>query len=123
MPETVTPASFAVVAAGLLFHLMPLSVQLVVVPQRADRQTGESLADEERQREVQRRRELALAGLCFQRVLQAAQGDHAQHDRQDRQLDVVGLPEAGPEEPGVAAPLAGSTARVLLLGMVAAWKI
>ena len=76
----------------------------------ADRQAGERGADEERQREVQRPA-VALAGRPGQGVLQATQGQDAQDDAEDGQLDVVGLPERRPVEP--AAALQG--ARVLPL--------
>ena len=66
------------------------------------------------EREVQRQRGLRLEPL-HDRRLEAAQQEDADRDEEDRRLDVVGLPEARPEEARPPTADARRRARVLPL--------
>jgi hypothetical protein len=75
-----------------------------------DRHTGEGASDEERQREVNAGSPPFVVRAA-EGVLDATQRENKDHDAEDGQLDVVGLPEGRGEESTTAA----QRARVLLL--------
>ena len=85
------------------------------VLQRAHGHALEERAQPRGEREVQERGVLGVARVGEQRVLETAEEGDADADAEDRELDVVGLPEGRAEEAGLAAVLARGGPRVVLL--------